>query len=538
MPITDPGTGRLLTPPFAADPNRLEAAISLDGGATAVTDWQVFSVPAGGGVFTVGGPSLLWGRSWTAEEFSRPGLALMLRRPAGDGATTQRLVDHAYLAVHHTAGAETAMPERVSGKQIILFAPETTKGTKRATGRRMMAAVAEFTPALTQESFRSQGDGVDTIFPVVDERADGTLSGKACFNEIGWLLSSLIAKPVTTTATTGVFDHEFIHSISGNDDPHSFSFEIGDLNVRAHSVVYALLSSFSLGGPSRQTPAMSGSFIAKGFADGITLTAGTNEVQTLTISGTPTGGSYTLRYKGVSTAPLAHNALAAAIQTALQGLSSVGSGNLLVSGTGPFVITAAGAFAGQELERIQVTSALTGGSTPTATIVKTTKGGYAMHPVVPILGNPEIFAASSFEGLSAGKLTKVGSSTFKADGRWNAATYQNGTLTWDEHYEDASASKFSVDLRLQADSSGMAYLPRARSQEQVYLRKLWLGPEITPGFRHQLEIIISSKVASVEPFGDDDGIYAFGYNFGAARDNALGWSVKVILRNTVTSYAS
>lgn len=538
MPISDPGTSRLLTPPFTPDPNRLEAAVSLDGGATAATSWQTFSVPSGGGVFTVGGPSLLWGRSWTAEEFSRPGLALMIRRPAGDGSTTQRLVDHAYLAVHHTAGAETAMPERVLGKQIILFAPETTKGTKRATSRRMMAAVAEFTPVLTQEAFRAQGDAVDTIFPVVHEKADGSLSGKACFNEIGWLLSSLISKPVTTTATTGVFDHEFVHSMSGLDDPHSFSFEIGDTNVRAHSVLYALLTSFSLGGPSKQTPAMSGAFMAKGFADGITLTAGANEVQTLTISGTPTGGTYTLRYKGVSTAPLAHNALAAAIQTALQGLSSVGAGNLLVSGTGPFVITAAGAFAGQELERIQVTHALTGGTTPSAAIVKTTKGGYSMHPVVPLLGNPEVFASTSFEGLSAGKLTKVSSSTFKADGRWNAATYQNGTLTWDEHYEDAAASKFGLDLRLQADSSGMAYLPRARSQEQVYVRNLWLGPEISPGFRHSLDIVISAKVSNVESFGDDEGIYGFGYSFGAARDNALGWSVKVVLRNSVSSYAS
>lgn len=542
MPISDPGSAYLLTPPYTPGQQRIEAAISLDGGATAATEWQIFAVPVGGGVFVVGGLGLLWGREWAGADFASPGLALMLRRPgaSGESALTARLIDHAYLAVHHTAGAVAEdMAERITSKQIILFNPEGTKGTKQATTRRLMAGVVDFSPVLTQEPFRAQGDSVDTIFPVLHEQADGTLSGKPCFNEVGWHLSSVIAKPVTGSPTTGVYEHEFVHSMSGNDDPHSFSFEIGDANTRAHQVVYALLNSFNIGGPAKQVPSMGGTFIAKGFSDGITMTAGANEVQTMTQTGGGTGGTYRLRFMGKETTDLAISANASAIQAAIQALSTVGSGNMLVSGTGPFVFTAAGALAGKELELIRVVKkAFTGGTTPDATIVKTTRGGYTLLDVVPILGNPEVYAASTFEGLSGGKLTKVTNTQFSADSRWGTATYQDGTLTWAEHYEDAGASKFGIDLTLQANSSGMAYLPKARSQEQVYLKLTWKGPLISGSYYNQVDIYMSAKVSAVKSFEDADGVYAYGYSFGAARDPLLGWAVKVVVTNTVASYAS
>ena len=157
---------------------------------------------------------------------------------------------------------------------------------------------------------------------------------------------------------------------------------------------------------------------------------------------------------------------------------------------------------------------------------------------MPILGHPEVFAASTFAGLSGGKLTKVTNTQFSADSRWGAATYQDGTLTWAEHYEDAGASKFGIDLTLQANSSGMAYLPKARSQEQVYLKLTWKGPLISGSYYNQVDIYMSAKVSAVKPFEDADGVYAYGYSFGAARDPLLGWAVKVIVTNTVASYAS
>jgi hypothetical protein len=103
----------------------------------------------------------------------------------------------------------------------------------------------------------------------------------------------------------------------------------------------------------------------------------TNEVQTVTITGTPTGGTFTLSFGGQVTGALAYNAAAATIQTALEGLSTIGTGNVLVTGSagGPWTVTFIGALAGQDLALMVADGALlTGGTTPDATVAETTPG--------------------------------------------------------------------------------------------------------------------------------------------------------------------
>lgn len=113
----------------------------------------------------------------------------------------------------------------------------------------------------------------------------------------------------------------------------------------------------------------------------VPYTASTNEVQTATITGTPTGGTFKLSFRGAETASIAYNAAAATVQSALQALRTIGSGNVTVSGSagGPYTITFTGALAGHNVPLIVLsTNALTGGTTPTVGIVQTTAGvGYA-----------------------------------------------------------------------------------------------------------------------------------------------------------------
>src|SRR3954471_12282006 len=58
----------------------------------------------------------------------------------------------------------------------------------------------------------------------------------------------------------------------------------------------------------------------------------TNEVQTLTITGTTTGGTFRLSFRGVAPAPIAFGATASAVQSALELVSTVGSGNVAATG--------------------------------------------------------------------------------------------------------------------------------------------------------------------------------------------------------------
>lgn len=74
--------------------------------------------------------------------------------------------------------------------------------------------------------------------------------------------------------------------------------------------------------------------------------AATSEAGSVIINGAASGGTYTLTYNGQTTAGIAYNANAAAVQSALQALSSVGAGNCAVTGSGtaaaPFVCVFSG----------------------------------------------------------------------------------------------------------------------------------------------------------------------------------------------------
>lgn len=122
--------------------------------------------------------------------------------------------------------------------------------------------------------------------------------------------------------------------------------------------------------------------------------AGTSEVQTLTIGGTPTGGTFKLAYKGQITAAIAWSAtdatLIANIDAALGALSTIGGASNVTtaagtvsSGIGTITITFAGALAKLAVPLITVdTNSLTG-SSPTLAIAETTPGVTATHRGAP-----------------------------------------------------------------------------------------------------------------------------------------------------------
>jgi uncharacterized phage protein gp47/JayE len=94
--------------------------------------------------------------------------------------------------------------------------------------------------------------------------------------------------------------------------------------------------------------------------------AGTNEIQTLTR--TATGGSVTLAFRGAVTGPITVGAAlptAAAVQTALRALATIGGTNVSVSGSngGPFTVTFSGELGSADVPAIVVDNTLATGGT-------------------------------------------------------------------------------------------------------------------------------------------------------------------------------
>jgi flagellar hook-associated protein 2 len=103
-----------------------------------------------------------------------------------------------------------------------------------------------------------------------------------------------------------------------------------------------------------------------------------NEVQTLSFTGgVPTSGTFKLTFQGQTTAALAYNASAADIQSALEALTGIGPGDVMVTGSelpsGTLTIEFAGNLAGTDIPRMTVSD---DGSlnTGVVSIVETIKG--------------------------------------------------------------------------------------------------------------------------------------------------------------------
>lgn len=119
---------------------------------------------------------------------------------------------------------------------------------------------------------------------------------------------------------------------------------------------------------------------AYGEQDAITCNTPADEVQELAITGVPTGGTFTLTFQGQTTAGIAFDATAAAVQTALEALSNVETGDIVATG-GPLpgalvTLTFGGRYAGADMPRINADgSGLTGGTDPNAVVAIATEGG-------------------------------------------------------------------------------------------------------------------------------------------------------------------
>lgn len=110
------------------------------------------------------------------------------------------------------------------------------------------------------------------------------------------------------------------------------------------------------------------------------LSLGEDEVQRITITGTPTGGTFRLTFRGEQTGTIAFNATAATVRAALEALPGVGVGDVAVTGGPgpgtPYDVTFTGDLGTSEQPQMTATHAFTGGAAPAIAVTTTTPGAF------------------------------------------------------------------------------------------------------------------------------------------------------------------
>lgn len=151
-----------------------------------------------------------------------------------------------------------------------------------------------------------------------------------------------------------------------------------------------------------------------------------DNLQIATITGGPTGGTFTLTYKGQTTTGIAYNAAASAVQSALVALSTIGSGNVTVSGSngGPYsIVFPQSGTLGQDTTALTASGAgLTGGSSPGVTITQAQSSNTFQHDLAVQAAKPNAFADNQGIYAIEWELTCV------ADLAWNGGQAQQFTV--------------------------------------------------------------------------------------------------------------
>jgi hypothetical protein len=233
-------------------------------------------------------------------------------------------------------------------------------------------------------------------------------------------------------------------------------------NVGAGSVQAKLRALSTIGGDNVVVTGSAGSYtitfsdllafqtVALFTGDATSLTAGTNEVQTFSIIGTPTGGTFTLSFKSVATGTIAYNADAPTIQTALRAISTINGANVTVSGTnpGPFTVTFIGTLAAAPQPLLVGNgAALTGGSGMGVTVAEGTLGVIPLTIAQTTVGGAG--TRGTFKAYASGNTD--GSQVAKCILQFDCAVDASGNITLggqtggDEHHvTQPSAPAFFV----------------------------------------------------------------------------------------------
>lgn len=164
------------------------------------------------------------------------------------------------------------MNEKATIFQNIQFGIETTPGIGVPANKKLQACNIIPQPRTESNSFRAIGNKYPSFVTLNKEWAELALDGKMTFNEIVYLLSSLLVYPTPVQqGSTAAYKWTFVSNTSAEDSGKYLTIERGDANS-AWRVVGAKVSGMTLTF-NRGEVGLNGTGVAQAFETGVTLTA-------------------------------------------------------------------------------------------------------------------------------------------------------------------------------------------------------------------------------------------------------------------------
>jgi hypothetical protein len=406
-------------------------------------------------------------------------------------------------------------------------------GTPVAGTKRLPNLMLSPYPNIVTKETRGQGNKYPSSYPVGQDYTDFTYTGDASYAELAYIGASLFGSCVPVVVGSTGYSYAFGHSATLPDLPQSYSFEHGDPTT-ASKFSYGVFDSMTMA-ITRDEVKINGTGFGTNWVEAQPLTL-TNAVQTLTITGSPTGGTFTLTFQGATTAPIPWNATVAQTQAALAALATLGTANVLVAGTampaGSQTITFQGDMASASVPAITGSGALLT-ATGTVVLTQTTAGSPTMVENVMMLPNQVTIAVdSTFGTVGNTALTTDYSATLAFTGRWGRTWPVQGALaSWGQLTE--LVPKMSLKVEVQHTAEGIAFLSQMRGNTTRYLMIKGVGPVINGAVTYLWQIFFPFQVVKMNPLKDLAGVYVGDWDLGPVIDPATGLGVQasVVCKN-------
>jgi hypothetical protein len=502
------------------------------------------------------------------------------------------------------------MPFRASVYEATQLGVESSPGTAVAATKRLLCTEMAVKPMPNLKPFRPQGAKFNTTVMQAKERGVGSISGQLAYNDLVYLMSSWCSRN-----TPGVF--ALVSSNSGSTYTLTFRGQVsgsiaGTATAATVQTALAALSTIGTGNvivtgtaPNYTVQIVNtvfaGSDQITGTGAGLVSIGLTNAIApqavgqyTLTASGS--ASTYTLTFNGQTTGSLAGTANAATIQSALVGLTSIGTGNvtvtqssanvyailftaslsgtqLLLTGTGTGLtslvaptISSTRRWQWQPLQNApdspvtytqeqgsssagaQAAFALVNGMTMTFTKDEASiKGDYftrtitdnftlttgvADVPAVPV----DPASTSIYVGdslLTMTRLTKCLKLELNLGDKYDPIMTINDAVTsLADYVEKAVDATFKFTVEL--DSTAFTLLSRMRSATTQFIRVESLGPVIENNIRSRVQMTFPVKFLDA-PRDNMDGVFTTEFNATLVYDPTLVGAYQIIVDNAISS---
>jgi len=395
-------------------------------------------------------------------------------------------------------------------------------------------------PQFESEPVIGAGDELPSGAILNDDFTNIEITGKAGYEGIMYPLGSMFGFPTSTLVLGTTYDHVWNWDGRRSIIPASYAAHYG-LPGRADEILGVIFNGLDM------TAARGGyDFSTAGFGKALTpnvnMGGATNEVQTGTVTGTPTALAPTLSFGGRSAVlTSAASFTAAVIQDAMEDLSSIGIGNIAVTGGPwpgtPITFTFTGKLGGTDVALITTTgTTFTGGTTPALAIVSTTPGADVATtirniPIAPL--HFDIFGGDTWAEIQAEstKLLAVYNAQMTWGEKWQRSMPVNSTKSSDGIYVGED-QEHNFNLRFGADATARSFYSNIRNGVKKFFRLHATGPA-TGDATHKYELVVDlvTILRGSEGYGSENGIHILGWNTQIARDEVLNNAVNIRLRN-------